>query len=220
MNPRIPLLILCVFMLAGSAAGSEWCGENGVVRLSFTPGPELQAVRHATSGDKGITMVDVYAYLTDLTPLQKNGEAFLGLGALEMNLLITGAEGFITSQEFPVANRSIGRKPGEVIAGFSPGIRLTEGPVELVHWKVMFQGRPEDVVFRLDTADGLTAQRTEGMAGLGCSALYTGMRDLGQIGDIFGDGGVPAYLNPQKEPDLRVRHSKLSWRQVGRYQAR
>jgi len=215
-----PVMTLAVLLVAAPALATNWCGENGVVRLSFMPGGELQAVHEADGSEKGVTMVDVYAYLTDFTPVQRKGEAFLGIGGLEMKLLIEGAEGFITSQEFPVANRSLGRKPGEIIAGFYPGIEVGTEPVELVHWTVLFQGTPENVVFRLDTADGLTAQRTDGLAGMGCSAYYTGMEQAGQLGDLFGAGGVSAYLNYEGEPDLQVRHSQLSWQQVGQYEAR
>ena len=35
--------------LAGTATGSEWCGENGLIRLSFTAGEERTSVHTAAS---------------------------------------------------------------------------------------------------------------------------------------------------------------------------
>lgn len=214
------IVLTLLMLLPAGQSMALWCGQNGVIRLSFTPAPDLTAVHAAEASEKGVTIVDVYAYLTDLDPVKKNSVIFTGVGGLELNLIIEGAEGFITSQEFPIQNRSLGRRPGEIIAGFYPGIELQGEATQLVHWQVMFQGTPEDVVFRLDRSDGITAQRTEGLAGMQASAYYTGVDANQQLGDLFAAGSVAAYLNYTGEPDLAVKDARVSWQEVGVYEAR
>ncbi len=221
-NSKMKSLVLMLLVLAvgSSVSASEWCGENGTIRLSFTAGEELQAVSTMSAGKKGIIIVDLYAYLTDVDPVKKNGEAFLGIGGLELNLLIEGAEGFITSQEFPVANRSVGRLPGEVVVGLGPGIMLEEDHTQLVHWQVMFQGTPKNVVFRLADEGGISCQRTPGCAEARPYALYTGTNESKQYISIFGTGYVPAYLNFEGDVDLNPQHGNVSWQDLGIYEKR
>ncbi len=213
-------LILAIMVLGSSFALAEWCGENGLVRLSFTAGPELQPVNNIEASSKGITMIDLYAFITDMDPIKRDGEAFLGIGALELSLVVEGAEAFITSQEFPVANRTVGRRPGEVIVGLDPGIILEKDHTQLVHWQVMFQGTPKNVVFRLDPDGGISCKRTPGCEEARPYALYTGTNASRQISSIFGAGCVPAYLNFEGEADLKPQRGKQTWQDVGIYDKR
>ncbi len=212
--------VFSLLLITLPAAASTWCGENGVVRLSFTEGDALQPTKTMESGGKGITTVDLYAYITDADAVKLDGVAFLHMAALEFTLLIEGAEGFITSQEIPVPNRSVGRRPGEVLVGMDPGISVKNGRALLVHWKVLFQGQPENVVFKLDPSALISCERIEGCPEGQPYGLYTGSDSDGQLGSLFGLGYVPAYLNFSGEPDLEARHSRQSWQDVGVYQKR
>ena len=214
------ILVLTLMLLSFSNSAAEWCGENGLIRLSFTEGPELQSVMTTSAESKGVTMIDVYAYITDMDALKRNGEAFLGIGALELTLVVEGAEAFITSQEFPVAHRSVGRRPGEVIAGRDPGIILEEEQTQLVHWQVMFQGTPQNVVFSLDPDGGVSCGRTPGCTEARPYALYTGTTASRLINSIFGAGCVPAYLNFVGETDLEPLRGNATWKDVGIYDPR
>lgn len=216
----ILFLLAIPALLLTPAAFAGWCGENGVVRFSFEEGPELVPVAKVAAGENGVTMVDLYAWLTDVEPLQKDGEAFLGTGALELQLVIEGAEGFILKQEYPQESRQVGRTLGNCIVGFSPGLKIRDGATQLVHWQIMFQGSPENVVFRLDPEGLLTCERTEGCPGSGVSALYTGTQAGNSIGAIFGAGHQAAYLNYEGEPDLQPVTGTVSWEDVGEFSRR
>jgi hypothetical protein len=216
-------ILLTMLLLIGSAdlaSASGWVGENGLVRLSFTKGEELQGVTNVSEGEGGVTIVDLYAYLTDVDPVKLNGEAFLGLGAMEMTLMIEGAEGKITSQDFPVPCHSLGRNTGEVMAGIPDGLELEKEATLLVHWQIMFQGQPKNVVFRLDVDGGITRHRTEGVKEAQPYAMYTGRLVSKQHTSLFGAGYVPAYLNYEGETDLTPIRGKESWQDVGVYQKR
>ena len=217
----LALLICSVSgLLLAPASVAGWCGENGVVRFSFEEGPDLVSVANVPAGENGVTMVDLYAWLTDVVPLQKNGEAFLGMAALELQLVIEGAEGFILKQEYPQESKQVGKSLGNCIVGFSPGLKFTDGATQLVHWQIMFQGSPENVVFRLDPEGLITCERTEGCSGSGVSALYTGTQESRFIGSIFGAGYQAAYLNYDGEPDLKPVTGTVSWEEVGEFSRR
>jgi hypothetical protein len=186
------------------------------VRFSFTAGPDLQSVATVEPGENGVTMVDVYAWLTDVEPMQKDGEPFLGISAFELHLAIDGAEAFIIEQNYPQDVRQVGKQPGDCIVGLWPGLYFEEGAMQLVHWKVMFQGRPENVVFRLDPEAMVTCERTPGCEGTGISALYTGIDSQGFLWAVLGAGYQPAYLNYVGEPDLAPVRGNLPWRQAGK----
>lgn len=213
-------LILTIMVLGSSNAAAEWCGENGLIRLSFTEGEQLQSTMTIGAESKGVTMIDLYAYLTDMDSIKRDGEAFLGVGAIELSLVVEGAEAFITSQDFPVANRSVGRRPGEVIVGLDPGIKLEEGQTQLVHWQVMFQGTPKNVKFTLDPDGGISCGRTPGCTEARPYALYTGTNASRQISSIFGAGCVPAYLNFEGEADVSPLRGNETWKDVGIYDKR
>lgn len=222
MKTRLMTLVLttCLTTLVGTTALAGFCGENGVVRFSFVEGPQLQPVATVEAGENGVTMVDLYAWLTDVTPLKKNGEAFLGISAFELQLVIEGGEGFILKQDYPQAHRQVGQKLGNCIVGLYPGLDFTEGGTQLVHWQIMFQGTPENVVFRLDPAGMVTCERTPGCEESGVSALYAGTETSGFVGSIFGAGYQPAYLNPTAEVDLEDVHGTVTWQDVGEFELR
>ena len=223
MNRRIltnVLLMLLLLTIGSAASASDWCGENGLIRLSFSTGEELQAEKTISDESKGVTIVDLYAFLTDVEPVKRNGEVFMGTGAIEFTLIIEGAEGFITSQEFPVPSRSVGRRPGEIVTGLDPGIMLEKDHTQLVHWQVLFQGTPKNVVFRLDPEGGISCKRTPGCAEARPYGLYTGTIASRQGGSIFGAGYVPAYLNFEGEADLTPQHGNVTWQDVGLFESR
>lgn len=213
------ILVLALMVAASSSIAAEWCGENGLIRLSFAEGKELQAIKN-TDAESGVTMVDLYAYLTDVDSVKKDGEVFLGIGALEFSLVVEGAEAFIVSQEFPMMNFSVGRRPGEIVVGFDPGIVLEKDHTQLVHWQIMFQGNPENIVFRLDSEAGVSCATTPGCPEAAPFGLYTGTESSHQVGSFFGVGYVPAYLNWKNDPDLTPQHGKQTWQQVGDYEKR
>ncbi len=211
---------LMVLAVVSVASASDWCGENGLIRLSFSEGEELQPVFNVEPNGTGVTTIDLYAYISDFDLVEKNGEAFMGIGAVEFNLIIEGAEGFITSQVFSMANRSVGRRPGEVMVGLDPGLTVKTGIAQVVHWEILFQGTPENVVFRLDRENLLSCIRSEECQECRPYAMYTGNSTSRQLGSLFGAGYVPAYLNFKGEPDLEPLRGDQTWQEVGLYKKR
>jgi hypothetical protein len=216
----LSLLVMLSVTTFAFPAQAFFCGENGVVRFSFVEGPELEPVAHIPPGENGVTMVDLYAWLTDVEPLKREGEAFLGISAFELQLVIEGAEGFILKQEYPQDFRQVGKKLGNCIVGLYPGLDFKNQTTQLVHGQIMFQGKPEDVVFRLDPAGMVTCERTPGCVESGVSALYVGTETSNFVGEIFGAGHQPAYLNPTGETNLDEVHGTVSWEDVGRFERR
>jgi len=213
-------ILLTILALAGSAQASNWCGENGLVRFSFADGEEIVSVGTAEPDDTGVTLVDVFAWITDVTPLKKDGEAFLATAAVEMMLKIEGAEGFIIETEFFMKSRNVGRGPGTIAVGFDPGLQFEDGRTKVVRWRVLFQGKPENVVFSLDQSGLQTATTLKDYNDAGTWALYTGTWASDTLGDMFGCGFVPAYLNYDGEPDLEPRRGKMSWEEGDLYEKR
>ncbi len=213
-------LAAAVLLLPAGARATEWCGENGLVRFSFAAGDSLVEVLKTGEPENGVTLVEVYAWLTDVDPVAKDGDRFLRVGGFELRLTIEGAEGFILKQDFPTKVLNVGRKTGEVVAGLQPGQRLVDGRTFLVHWQVMFQGRPENVRFGLDPDGAASCGTIEGCPEAGPQMLYVGVESGDQLGDAFGGGYVPAWLNPTGEPDRTPVRGKQSYAEVGRYQKR
>ena len=211
---------LLVLSLAAVPAWAVFSGENGVIRFSFDPGDDLQPVTHATVGENGVTVVDLYCWLTDVEPLKKEGVAFTGVGAFELLLTIDGAEGFILKQEYFQDFRQVGSRPGHCVVGLDPGMSLEDGRVQLVHWEILFQGQPEDVVFGLDPAGLTSCLKDPECDGSDMRALYVGDGASGLNGYIFGAGYQPAYLNPSQEVDLQDRHGQITWRDRGQFELR
>lgn len=216
--PGLALAVLTgAVLLAVPAMGAVWCGENGVVRFSFAAGEDFVDVWQTGDAENGVTMVDVYAWLTDVDPVAYEGEQFLHLGGYELDLAITGAEAFIIAQEFPGEVLNVGRKNGNIAVGFVPGQRLVDGRVLLVKWQVMFQGRPENVRFGLSGAESMTCSKAEGCAEDAPPMIYVGVESTSKLGTLFGAGYVPSWLNPTGDPDRTAVHAKRSYADVGRY---
>lgn len=208
-------------LAAAPAAASVWCGENGLVRFSFAEGDSLVETLQTGEPQGGVTVVDVWAWLTGMDEVAQDGDVFLRVGAAELKLAVSGAEAVVIEQEFPDPGAiSIGSAPGTVAAGFRPGLRVRDGATLLVHWKLLFQGRPQDVRLGLD-ADALRSCATvEGCPGSGTQALYTGADGANQLQYMFGAGYAPAWINPAGEPDRTPVTGRSGWREVGVFQAR
>jgi len=217
--------VLAAVLLAGVllpvfAAASTWCGENGLIRFSFVQGDSLVTVLHTDDSGNGVTSFQLYAWLTDIDPVAKDGEALLHLGGLEMKLSITGAEAFILEQEFPYEALNVGRGMGHIVAGLHPGAKIKDNQVFLVRWKVMFQGRPENVRIGLDPAGLLSCADLDGCPECETVALYAGNQSSNLVGTIIGAGYVPSWVNPTEEPDQTPVTGKCSWRDVGVFTGR
>ncbi len=213
--------VLAALGAAGPAAASIWCGENGVVRFSFAPGDSVQETLVTGEPENGLTIVEVAAWLSDVTPVARQGDAFLRVGGVELKLVITGAEGQVIGQEFPDPRAlNVGPAPGHLAVGYNPGLRLRDGRVLLARWKVLFQGRPQDVRFGLDAAGVKSCATMEGCPGSGTPALYAGADSANQMDCLFGAGYVPAWLNPTGEPDRTPVHGTMSYADVGVFKAR
>jgi hypothetical protein len=211
------LMIAACLVLAAPALASTWCGQNGVVRLSFAQGDDLKSVTTAAPGEGGATLVDLWAYLDEVEPMAHDGEMFLAIGGFEMKLVVEGAAGTVVKQEFPWPRINIGSEPGYCIVGIDPSARLVNGRTELVHWQVMFPQPPQKVIFRLDPDSLPSCKTVEGCPGTGSFALYTGTVDAKQVSDMFGAGCVPAYLNWPQPPEVTALRGTSSWRDVGVY---
>jgi hypothetical protein len=211
------LVITACTLLAAPALASIWCGQNGVVRLSFTQAETLQSVTTVAPGENGVTLVDVWAYLDEVEPMERDGEVFLAIGGFELKLVIEGAPGSIVKQEFPFPRLNIGPELGFCVVGIDPSARLVKGRTELVHWQVMFPQPPQKVVLRLDPDSVPSCKTVEGCPGSGSFAIYTGTVDADQVSDLFGTGCVPAYLNWPQAPEVKALRGTSSWRDVGVY---
>ncbi|MFH2053789.1 MAG: hypothetical protein ABIK96_15135 [bacterium] len=222
MKTRGTLLFALGLFLSGAlpAAASHWCGENGLVRFSFVEGDSLVSVLDSGEPQGGVTRVDLYAWLTDVDAVANDGEALLAIGGYELTLDIQGAEAFILEQTFPEEGLNVGVGSGVVAYGITRGQRLEQPGTLLVHWKLMFQGRPENVRIGLDGSELLSCQRTEGCQGTGTQALYIGSASSNQLNYLFGAGYVPAWLNPVGELDTTAVRGTSTWQDVGIFQAR
>ncbi len=209
-----------VLLPAGPAAASHWCGENGLVRFSFVEGDSLVSVADSGDPQGGVTRVDLFAWLTDVAPVANDGEALLAIGGYELTLDIQGAEAFILEQTFPEEGLNVGARSGSVAYGITHGQGLGQAGTLLVHWKLMFQGRPENVRIGLDGSELISCGRTEGCPGSGTQALFIGSASSNQLNLLFGAGYVPAWLNPTGEPDTSPVRGTSTWQDVGIFEAR
>jgi len=213
--------VLWLATAAAPAGASEWCGENGLVRFSFAAGDSLVETTQTGEPEGGVTIVDVYAWLTDLEPVARRGDAFLRLGGAELKLQVTGAEASVIAQEFPDPKAlNVSSEPGTLAVGFHPGLRVQQGRVLLVHWKLLFQGRPQDVRLGLDPSQLRSCATLPGCPEAGTQALYAGADAANQLDSLFGAGYVPAWINPAGEPDRTPVTGRVGWREAGVYQAR
>ncbi len=203
-----------------SAGATTWCGDNGLIRFSFSKGDSLVSVWDSGQATDGVTRIDLYAWLTDLDSVKHDGEVFTTVGAFELTLKITGAEAFILKQELPGEGFNVGKKQGNLVYGMKDGLSISSGRAMLAHWKIMFQGRPENVRFGLDPAGLVTCAKTEGCPGTGTPALYVGTDSSNQLGMLFGAGYEPAWLNPTGKPDTTPVRGNSPWQKVGVFEAR
>lgn len=204
----------------GTATASQWCGENGVVRFSFVQGDSLVPVLDAGPARDGMTRVDVYAWLTDVDGAVHDGEALLAIGGFELKLDVRGAEAVILAQEFPAEGLNVGRAPGVCAYGVTRGQGLVGGRVPLVHWQLLFEGRPRNVRIGLDPGELVSCAGIEGCPGSGTQALYIGAASSNQLNMIFGAGYEPAWLNPEGEIDRSLVQGTSRWQDVGVFEPR
>ncbi len=214
------MIFTTALALATPAVATTWCGENGLVRFSFTAGDSLVPVLDSGPAAGGVTRIDLYAWLTDLDRVKHEGEALTALGAYELSLDIAGAEAYILKQELPAEGFNVGKAQGTIAYGLSSGLSLSAGKVMLAHWQIMFQGRPENVRFGLDPQGLQSCAKTEGCPEAGAQALYVGSASSNQLNMMFGAGYVPAWLNPQGEPDLTPVRGNSPWQKVGVFEPR
>lgn len=206
--------------LAGPAAASYWCGENGLIRFSFAAGDSLQPVLFAEPDANGLTRVELWVWLTDVEPMARGGEAVLAVGGYELELVVEGAEAFVTGKEYPGEGLNVARDQWGCILGLNPNPRLRGGRTLLVKYELLFQDRPENVRFSIRPEGIISCGKLEGCAGTGTRALWIGPNESDMLSEIFGAGCVPAWLNPTGEPDLTPERGNSSWRDVGRFEPR
>ncbi len=216
----LTVLLLPAVLLPDLAGASTWCGENGLIRFSFVEGDSMVSILDTGEPVDGVTTFEVFAWLTDIDEVAMDGEAFLHLGGMEFKLTITGAEAFILEQTFSSQVLNVGKEMGQIAAGLHPGDRIRGGKVFLVRWKIMIQGRPEDVRFGLDPSGLMSCAQLEGCPEGEPKALYVGNESSRHLGNMFGAGYVPSWVNPTGEPDQTPVHGKQSWRDVGIFEER
>ena len=197
-------------------SGLEYCGQNGLVRFSFAAGDTLVPVLRDAEPQNGVTAVDLWAWLTDVDRVSRDGYALLGIGGFELTLEVVGAEAIILGQDFPDKTFNIGRRLGECIVGLDPGYKLRQGRTLLAHWTIMFQGRPQDVMFKLAPGPTWTCAKTGDCAEQAPLAIYLGTEASSLERSLFGAGCVPAWLNPSGEPDFTPLAGGAGWREMGR----
>jgi len=216
----LAMALLAAVLLPMSAEATLWCGENGVIRFSFVEGDSLVTILNVPEAENGVNFFHIYAWLTDVDPVAQEGEAFLKLGGAEVKLTIYGDEVFILEQNFPTEALNLGKDLGHAAAGFHPELGISDGKVLLVSWKVMIQGKPENVRIGLDRSGLISCDDLRGCAKSEPPALYVGGPSSRQSGVIIGAGYVPSWINPVGEPDQTPVTGKQSWRDVGIFSER
>ena len=202
-----------------TAANAQWCGENGLIRFSFDSGDSLVSVIDREP-ENGVILVDLYAWLTDVIPVARDGEAFMATGGFEFTLVVEGAEAFVLEKNIPIKCLDMGSTNESCIVGLDPGLSIRNGRVHLVHWKIMFQGKPQDVVFKLDPEPGHSCKTVEGCVECRSPGLYIGVEHSGMLTSFFGVGSEPAFLNPTTEPDFTPTRGKHTFEDVGLFKRR
>jgi len=207
-------LTVMLLMVVGTAY-AEFCGENGVIRFSFTREGELQSVATAEPSAGNLTIVELFAFLDEVEPVQYNGDAFLAVGGFEMKLVIEGAEGDILEQGFPGKIMNVGPENGWCLVGIDGSEKIENGRAFLARWKIAFVGEPKNVRFSLDPEGLVSCRAREDCAATGTQGLYVGSASSKQLDLIVGTGCAPAYLNWEGEPDLTPIHSNIHWTEAG-----
>ncbi|MBU8871541.1 MAG: hypothetical protein KOO60_11815 [Gemmatimonadales bacterium] len=215
----VVFLAVVLLFIAPSGAEAQWCGENGLIRFSLATGDSIVPVAHQEP-ENGVTVVDLYAWLSDVVPVARDGEAFMATGGFELTLVVEGAEAVVMEKKVPCKHLDVGQSNEVCIVGLDPGMSIKNGRVNLVQWKVMFQGRPEDVVFRLATEPTHSCKTMPDCVTCQSRGLYIGVDGSGQLSMMFGVGCVPAYLNPNGETDLTPERGPCGFEEVGLFERR
>jgi hypothetical protein len=218
----VTALVLLAAVAAPLTAGATlWCGENGLVRFSFVEGDSLVTVLHTEEPEGGVTTLEIYCWLTDVAAVAQNGEAFLHVGGFELQLDSTGdSEVFILEQEVPSEVLNLGKEIGHIAVGMHPSQKIRDGQVMLVRWKLLFQGRPENIRIGLDRSGLMSCAELRGCAKSEPPMLYVGAESSRQVGVIVGGGYVPSWINPTGDPDQTPVRGKQSWQDVGVFKER
>lgn len=214
MRPIPMILILAALAaLAGGAAASEFCGGNGVIALSVT--------ETVATTEKTVTVLAVTATLTDAVPVEGPGGVLLAIGGFEFALRVTGVEPLGIAKRVLVPHRDFGPTPAQIWAGVdSHGVRIDEGPVDLVTWTVTLPADAQNVRFDLDPTGLLSCKSLAGCPPSGASALYSGAVDVGQEGYLFGAGCRPAVHRPVGEPVLADIPCRVGVDEIGVFKTR
>lgn len=213
---RAVMAIALLVLTVGPAAASTFCGCNGTIKLSFSEGPTIEPVARMSPGDGGLVVVDVWAILDDVAPMEGPGGVFMALGGYEFELQITGGEPFAVVKTLTAPNRGFGQRPTQVWAGTSyDGMRVDRGPIALCHWTVLFRGEVSNVRFALDPAGLLSCEGMATCDGNGVQALYCGSSDARLEDHLFGAGCQPAVLNPTDDADFEPVPCTLGFAEVG-----
>ncbi len=208
------LALALLAALAAPAAASDWGGFNGVVHLSFSDGDTLTPVLDLDAEEGELVIVDLYAVLDGVVPVSYQGEGFLSIGGFELTLEVDGP-GEIIGQKLPGRAINLYSEPGHCQVGIYPSLDIVDGRATLVHWRVMYQGRPGPTAFRLAEAGAPSCDTVEGCAGTGTRAMYAGSDNANLAGLLFSAGWTPAYLNWEGEADTSVQDEGTSWSERG-----
>jgi hypothetical protein len=222
MRTRIlSVAVVAVLLLAGGpAAATVFCGGNGLVKLSFSAGPELQPVAEVAAGQDGVTSVQVWAVLDEVVPVEGPLGALLALGGFELGLQVQGAEATVVEKVIDMPFRDFAESKALCRVGTVPGEPFVDGRLVLCHWTVLLKGEVRNVRFSLDPEGMPSCDGIEDCAGSGASAVYAGAIDAGQENHLFAAGQVPAYLNPEGTPDILPEPCYVDFREVGIYTER
>jgi hypothetical protein len=212
----LALAVLLVTLPVGMAHATRWAGENGIVRLAFNEGEELETIRTAAPDEHGVVTVDVYAVLCNVDPITVQGERLLGIGGFELKLRVEGAKPLIVEETCPFPHFfNVSQEKGACMVGINPGQSLENGRTTLVHWQLMFMDEPKNVRIGLDPSDLHSCRTLPDCPDSGTQALYVGTADSGLHGVMFGAGYAPAYLNWEGEPDTAPVLGNAPWQKVG-----
>lgn len=222
MRNRITIVagLTALLLLNQAALASHFCGGNGMVKLSFTAGPEIEAAKTVEPGEGGLTTVQVWAVLDEVAPLEGPLGAFLALGGFELELVVEGAEFTITEKAVDIPYQDFGASVAQLRVGSVPGEPIIGGRLVLCHWTVLFTCKAADVRFSLNPKGIPSCNGDKDCAASGASAIYVGSVDSGQEGEIFGAGYVPAVLNPTMKLEMKAVPYRVGFEEVGRYKLR
>ncbi len=197
------------------AGASQFCGCNGVVKLSFAQQGEAQPTLTTTPDEDGFLHADLWAVLDEVVQVEGPGGVFLSIGGMELELKISGAEPVSIAKKLPLIGPEIGPRPTAVWMGVKGGARLVDGRLVLAQWHVTLPGDATDVRFDLDPAGTPTCANLADCRESGASAFYVGTVENQQAHLGFGAGYAPAVVNPTQEHDLAPVACRIPFQAVG-----